>query len=169
MLCHCCACFTHRATMWISYTSGRSNRDTAYLPFCHLGAASTFTGSVSLEKEDYQATDWVQSCGYTAVWSKINTGVKWKLFHPLFQSFLSATSLMPKAVFIQLHTSQVSKMDRAQKMAYLRDHLQPDSFLTRSLHSNMSTSSCTREGQKSAARPGRRTGHSIHGAVQFET
>lgn len=77
-------------------------QDTAYLPFCHLGAAGTFTGSASLEKGDYQATDWVQSYGYTAVWSRINTELSNEncFTLPLFQSLFSATSLMPKAMFI---------------------------------------------------------------------
>lgn len=119
--CHCCACYMHRATVWISCSSGSSKGDTADLPFCHLGAAGTFIGSASLEKGDYQATDWVHSCGYTAVWSRINTVAKWKLLHPLFQPFLSATSLMSKAVLVQLHTSQVSKRDHAQKMAHPRE------------------------------------------------
>lgn len=127
-------------------------------------SAGTFTVTAPLKKETTKPQTGLKSVLYSClVQDKFRQPSNESCFTlPLFQPFLSATSLMPKAAFIQLHTSQASKLDHAQRLPQLGAGFRQGTFGLQLLHSNTSTNSGTREGQKEAVRPDRKAGHYFH-------
>lgn len=81
------------------------------------------------ERGHYQTTDGsklrLHSCSVLNKFRQLSNESCFTL--PVFQPFLSTTSLTPEAAFIQLHAHQV---DRAQKLAHLRVSLRSDNLLS---------------------------------------